>query len=127
MAENQITTLAARRKMLLARNGKKELPPIVGFAFGSGGLDADGAVIPPMEDESKLRNEVLRKPYDSFSFLSETSCRYFCTLEEGELTGTVISEVGLYDEEGDILSIKRFLGQGKDADVSMTYWIEDIF
>ena len=37
MAQKAITTITAKKKMLLARAGKLELPPIKQMAFGSAG------------------------------------------------------------------------------------------
>ncbi len=49
------------------------------------------------------------------------------TLTEEELAGKEISEIGLYDANGDIVNIKRFSAKGKDADLAMTFWIKDTF
>ena len=106
MTQNQIITVAARKKMLRARAGEIQLPKIMGFVFGDGGVNASGEVISPLESESKLKHEILRKAYDK---------------------KTQISEIGLYDKDGDILVIKRFSKKGKDADLSMTFWINDTF
>lgn len=48
-------------------------------------------------------------------------------LKESELPGAAISEIGLYDADGDIVTIKRFTAKGKDADISMTFYINDTF
>lgn len=105
----------------------EELPKIVGFVFGDGGVDADGNVIAPLEAESELKNELLRKKYDTYTMLSDTKCKYECELKESELPGAAISEIGLYDADGDIVTIKRFTAKGKDADISMTFYINDTF
>lgn len=47
--------------------------------------------------------------------------------KESELPGAAISEIGLYDADGDIVTIKRFTAKGKDADISMTFYINDTF
>ena len=65
LTQNQIITIAGRKKMLRARAGEIQLPKIVGFVFGDGGVDADGNVIAPLEAESELKNELLRKKYDT--------------------------------------------------------------
>lgn len=44
-----------------------------------------------------------------------------------ELAGEEISEVGLYDEDDDIVCIKNFTRKGKDDDVEQTYVLDDIF
>ena len=50
-----------------------------------------------------------------------------CTLSETTIPNTSISEIGLYDEEGDIICIKNFLAKGKDNDLEMVFTIDDIF
>ncbi len=127
MSQNQITTLTARKNMVRARAGEIQLPKIVGFVFGDGGVDADGNVIAPEDSETALNNEILRKSYDSYAMQSDTVCRYQCTLAEEELGGYEISEIGLYDSNGDVLNIKRFSAKGKDSDLSMTFYIDDTF
>lgn len=105
LTQNQIITIAGRKKMLRARAGEIQLPKIVGFVFGDGGVDADGNVIAPLEAESELKNELLRKKYDTYTMLSDTKCKYECELKESELPGAAISEIGLYDADGDIVTI----------------------
>ena len=117
MTQNQIITVTARKNMVRARAGEIQLPKIVGFVFGDGGVDESGNIIPLSETDSTLGNELLRKKYDG----------YECTLTEEELAGKEISEIGLYDANGDIVNIKRFSAKGKDADLAMTFWIKDTF
>lgn len=124
---NAIITPKARENMVKARAGELTLPAIVGMAFGDGGCDAAGEVLAPAENQVTLRNETLRKAVDGHSFLSQTTCRYECTLTESELAGSYISEVGLYDENGDIVCIKSFRRKGKDDDMEMTFTLDDIF
>lgn len=77
LTQNQIITIAGRKKMLRARAGEIQLPKIVGFVFGDGGVDADGNVIAPLEAESELKNELLRKKYDtSMTFPAFKSCSF---------------------------------------------------
>lgn len=125
--KNVIITKKARGKLVKARAGAIQLPKIVGMAFGNGGVDSEGQVIPPMETQSSLTSEIYRKEIDGYSFPEDTVCRYECTLSEVELAGEEISEIGLYDEEGDVVCIKTFMRKGKDGDVEQTYALEDIF
>lgn len=125
--KNVIITRKARENLVKARAGAIQLPKIVGMAFGNGGVDAEGVVIPPTEEQSGLANEIFRKEIDGYSFPEDTTCRYECTLEESELAGEEISEVGLYDENGDVVCIKTFMRKGKDGDVEQTYTLDDIF
>ena len=107
-SQNVVITKAARKKLVRARAGAIVLPKVVGMAFGDGGVDAGGNIVPPVEGQSSLANELYRKPIDGYSFPDDTTCRYECTLMEPELAGEEISEIGLYDEDGDILCIKAF-------------------
>ena len=125
--KNVIITKKSREKLVKARAGAIQLPKIVGMVFGDGGVDASGNVIPPTESQSGLTNEIFRKELDGYSFPADTTCRYECTLTESELAGEEISEIGLYDSEGDVVCIKTFKRKGKDADVEQTYTLDDIF
>ena len=127
MAENVIITVTARRKMVQARAGAISLPKIVGMVFGSGGVDASGNVIAPTEDQTELNHEIFRKEVSGYTFISETTCRYECVLSEPEMAGEYISEIGLYDEDGDIACIKTFTKKGKDADLEMAFTLDDVF
>ncbi len=114
-------------KLVKARAGAITLPKVVGMAFGNGGVETDGTVIEPPDSQTALKNELYRKSIDGYSFPEDTICRYECTLAGNELAGSEISEIGLYDEEGDIICIKNFTRKGKDDDVEQTYVLEDIF
>ena len=126
MAE-AVVTLVAKKKMMKARAGAIALPKIVGMAFGNGGTDASGNVITPVETQTALNSELLRKEIDGYEFLSDTKCRYNCTLGSADLVGKYVSELALYDEDGDILAIKNFLQKGKDSDIEMTMMFDDEF
>ena len=127
--KNVIITKKSREKLVKARAGAIVLPKIAGMAFGNGGVGEDGTVIPPVDTQEGLASEIFRKAVDGYSFPEgeEAVCRYQCTLTESELAGEEISEIGLYDEEGDILCVKTFTRKGKDDDVEQTYTIDDIF
>ena len=86
-----------------------------------------GVVIAPTESQSRLNKELFRKAIDGYTFPNDTTCRYECTLAESELAGKEISEIGLYDTNGDIVCIKTFTRKGKDDDVEQTYVLDDIF
>lgn len=122
-----VVTLIARAKMIKARAGISPLPKIAGIAFGDGGADSENQVLEPDGGQTALNHELLRKPIDRHTILSETKCRYECTLEQGELTGAYISEAALYDADGDLVAIKNFLPKGKDSDLEMTIQMDDEF
>ena len=126
MAGTTVTTIA-KRKMLRARAGIAALPKIIGMAFGDGGTNASGEIIVHSADQNKLHHEVLRKNVDGYEILSDTRIRYTCTLAENELANTYISEVGLYDADGDMVALKAFMKKGKDADMEVIFECEDTF
>ena len=112
-----VVTRIAREKLVKARAGVIELPPIAGMAFGTGGVDSEGTPIVPSVNDEGLKAEVFRKKVDSYIFTDDTTCRYFCTLMANECA----------DSDGDIIAIKTFKSKGKDADIEMTFRIDDIF
>lgn len=125
--KNSVITKKAREKLVKARAGAISLPQIIGMAFGRGGVDENGNVIPPQESQEGLSQELLRKEISEYTFPADTTCRYECTLTESELAGEAISEIGLYDSDNDIVCIKTFSAKGKDDDVEQTYTLDDIF
>lgn len=124
---NAVITNIAKKKMLRARAGVEDLSSIVGFCFGDGGVDSSGNVISPSANQISLNNELYRKEIDKFEFTSDTECRYICTLSGQELVGKSISEIALYDSDGDLVAINNFTSKGKDADLEMTFQIDDTF
>lgn len=125
MAVKAITTPEAKKKMLLARAGEQELPPIRQMVFGTGGVDIEGTVLEPEEGQQELKEEVYRKDIEKIENVSSTQIRYTCTLEENELIGKDISEIGLADAEGTLVMIKNFKAKGKDSDFIMIFKIDD--
>ena len=125
--KNVVITKAARIKLLQARAGDIVLPKIVKMAFGDGGVDADGTVIPPSENQTALTSEFFRKNISGHTYPEETKCRYECELDFNDCVGKEISEIALIDEDGDAVGIKTFTRKGKDDDVKQTYWLDDIF
>lgn len=73
MAKNVIITKTARKKLVQARAGIISLPKIVGMAFGSGGVNSKGEVVPPTDNQTTLTAEMYRKKIDGYSVLSDTS------------------------------------------------------
>lgn len=122
-----VVTVKARNKMLRARAGEIPLPKIVGFSFGDGGVDDSGNVLTPDTNQEELNSELLRKEIDSYTMISETRCKYECTLGNKELAGESISEIALYDTDGDLVAIKNCMPKGKDNDFEMKFEIVDCF
>ena len=126
MAGTTVTT-KAKKKMLYARAGIAPLPKIVGMAFGTGGVNDAGTIIPHSADQNALHKEVLRKQVDGYEVVSDTKVRYSCTLTADELAGVYISECGLYDADGDMVAMKPFMKKGKDGDMEAVFECEDMF
>ncbi len=124
---NTIITVKGRENMAKGRAGLITLPAITGMAFGDGGADAGGTPIAPTANQSTLTNELYRKTITSSEMISTTTCRYYCTLSTSEMAGESISEIGLYDANGDLVCIKTFIPKGKDGDTEQTYVIDDAF
>ena len=128
MATGMITE-TERRKICKAHAGDGTLPKIAKIAWGDGGVDYDGQPKAVTGKEVGLYNELLKKDVESHYYPNEeeTTCRYAGTIEIGELTGKNISEMGLFDEEGDLAAYKTFLPKGKDADVPMEFNMDEVF
>lgn len=124
---NAVTTNIARSKMVRARSGDIALPKVAQMAFGDGAIGSDGIPIAPVGSDVVLKNELLRKPIDKYSYPSLTTCRYSCKILKSELANKNINEIALIDADGDLIAIKTFLSKGKDADMEMTFEIDDEF
>ncbi|MCI9536344.1 MAG: hypothetical protein HFG53_16350 [Lachnospiraceae bacterium] len=130
MADNKgVITAVGRKKLCMAHAGDIELPVITQMAWGSGGADETGQPIDTTGNEIGLYQELLRKDIESHSYVNEgkTTCRYTATLEAGELDNSYISEMGLYDEDGDLVAYRTFMRKGKDADIPQIYDMDEIF
>ena len=97
------------------------------MAFGSGGVDESGTVIATTGEEVALRNELLRKNIDSHTFPITTTGRYTVRLGKEELADQNISEMGLFDAEGELVAYKTFLPKGKDSDMEFVFDMDEIF
>ena len=126
-SRNVVITTTARSNLVRARAGDLTLPPIVGIALGDGGVDSSGEPVPPSQDQTTLTHELLRKPVNTHTYPSATTCRYECVLTGSELAGIKISELGLYDSEGDMVCIKTFYEKRRDEEIEMTFTVDDEF
>ena len=130
MADNKgVITATGRKKLCRAHAGDWTLPAITKMAWGNGGVDETGQPISTTGNEIGLYNELLVKDIESHAYVNEeeTTCRYTATLEAGELSGEEISEMGLYDADGDLVAYRTFMRKGKDVDIPQIYDMEEIF
>lgn len=126
--KNVIITKKAREKMVAARAGDTPLSIIEKMVFGDQGCLEDGTVKAPTSDQTGLTHQIFEKAIDSHQILeNKTTCRYVCKLTEAECADQKISEIGLEDHDGDIVAIKTFLPKGKDSDIEMTFYLDDVF
>lgn len=121
-----VTTTTAKKKILQARKGEISLPKIVGIAVGDGAETGD-ILTEPLEEDVRLRNELLRREYVSCEKISDTCYRYRMELGADELAGKRINEAALYDADGDLLAIRVFVGKIKDGDMEMAFEFDDRF
>lgn len=119
-------TKIARQKLVEARLGTRTLAKVAGIAIGDGAAPG-GTLTELTGTETGLKNELVRKPYETAEKTSDTSARYRVTLGTSEQAGKQINEIALYDTEGDILAIRVFENKIKDADMEMIFEIEDQF
>lgn len=131
MAEssNGVMTVTARKKLCEAHAGDQKLSKITTIAWGNGGVDEKGIPKQTTGNEISLYGELLKKDIETHVYVNadHTSCRYTATLEAGELTGEEISEMGLFDEDGDMVAYRTFLRKGKDEDIPQIYDMDEIF
>lgn len=130
MVDNRgVITVVGRRKLCMAHAGDMELPAIVKMAWGDGGVDENGQPIVTTGNETNLYNQLLIKDIESHEYINDekSTCRYSSILEANELTGKEISEIGLFDTEGDLIAYRTFTRKGKDADVPQIYDMDEIF
>ena len=128
-ASKGVITVVERRKICMAHSGDSEMPRITHMAWGAGGVQEDGTPKQTTGEETGLYNLLLKKPIEAHSYTNDekTTCRYTATLEAEELTGKEISEMGLYDDNGDLASYRTFLRKGKDEDIPQIYDMDEIF
>lgn len=130
MAENKgVITVTGRKKICKAHAGDITLPVITQMAWGNGGVDENGVPKMATGNEIALYGELLKKDIEKHVYANdeETTCRFTATLEKGELTGKEISEMGLFDADGDLIAYRTFMRKGKDADIPQIYDMDEIF
>lgn len=126
MAE-AIITVKGREKMCQAHAGDRELPKLKYIAYGDGGVDADRQPLPTTGEEVALRNELLRMEIDQHNYPIKTTCEYRSGLSKSDLANLYLSELGIFDEEGDLIIYQTFLQKGKDADMLFEFAVQEIF
>lgn len=124
---NSVITVIGRNKLLRARAEGLPVPKITGIALGDRGVTEEGVVIEPSEEQNALNHELARKQITGFEYINDLCCRYSAVLDRAELVGAKISEMALYDEDGDLVAIKNMLPKFKDDDIEMGFQLDDSF
>lgn len=129
MADNNTVITAARRKSLcqITSGAVSVLSPVTHVAFGSGGVDVDGAVLAPSAEQTALKQEVGRYPIDKVEYPIPSTARYTVTIPAADLPGVQISEAALVDSGGTLCAIRNMLAKGKDGEVAFIFTFDDEF
>ena len=121
-------------RLLEGRNCVRHMPGILPClrshrSHGEGGVTEDGVPKATTGNEISLYNELLKKNISGHMYPveDETTCRYSGILDKGELTGKEISEMGLYDSDGDLIAYRTFLRKGKDEDIPLIFDMDEVF
>ena len=101
---NTAMTVRGREKLCKAHAGEMALPCIKWIAFGTGGVDENRQSLP-----------------------TPPTCEYVCTLNKEDLPNLYLSEMGLFDEEGELVMYSTFLEKGKDDDMTFHFQTQEIF
>lgn len=123
---NTAMTIKGREKLCKAHAGDMVLPAIKYIAFGTGGVDENRSPLPVTGEEVTLREEQYRMELQH-SFPISTTCEYLSTLNKEDLPNMYISELGFFDEEGDLVMYSTFMEKGKDDDMMFDFNIQEIF
>ena len=123
-----MVTLIARKKLVRARAGAIELPPIVAMAFGTGGVDADGAFpheAEAVDDADGIRNVMVFTRDGLADLTREVDGKGVLTVEGsavfaapvypvfnafGFAEGAVGGEFGIFEADVDVSAVE-FVGE----------------
>lgn len=122
-----IITLISRKKIAEARRGLNPLPAVAQIGIGDGGVNTEGDIIIPTEYDTVLKHELIRRDYDSAIKVSDTTYRYRVDIKAGELTAKNVSEIALFDSNGDMLAVKSFHPYKIAEDMEIAFEMDDIF
>lgn len=120
-------TEIGKQKLCKAHAGDTPLPKIKKMVFGSGGIGEDGTALPITGQETGLKQQLLEKEIDSHSYPDVVSCEYVCKLVKSDLAGSNISEIGLLDEDGDLIAYRTMRNIGKDDDMEIAFAMTETF
>lgn len=123
------TTTSARNKMARARKGEIPLPTITNMVFGTGGHNPGdtNTPVPPTADDIALETQVLSKAVTQ-TIINSTTLRHMAEILDADgLNGTIITEAGLVDNNGDLVVRSTFSGKLKEAGLNLRHEIDELF
>ena len=117
---NTITTAVARAKFAGAHAGTDTFPTITQIGFGTGGHDTGtGLPTQPTGLETAVGGEVVKKNIESINTDAGVVAEVLGILDFAEGNGVSISAIGLYDSDGDLISLKQTAPSPKTAEKRM--------
>jgi len=105
-----VVTLYRREQLCAITSGTiSTIPPITQIALGTGGVDINGTIVQPVEEQTSLNNPVAIYPIEGITFplTPSTTARYIVSVGQ-ELAGQEISEAGLIDANGNLYGVGNF-------------------
>lgn len=121
---NQAKKKLLRHRMASEGNSGESLK-IMYFVWGTG-TASDGSVYEPTGAETALVNEIYRCEYSYYTQADEATVTYCGIIPEDECDGEYITELGLADEDGDLICIKTFEAKQKPEGNQMVFKIDDV-
>ncbi|MCR4443485.1 MAG: phage tail protein [Peptococcaceae bacterium] len=124
-----VTTTNARNKLARARKGEIPIPTITNMVFGTGGHNPGdtNTPVPPTPDDTALETQVLSKAVTQ-TIINQTTLRHMAEiLDSDNLNGTIITEAGLIDNDGDLVVRATFSGKLKEAGFNLRHEIDELF
>jgi len=122
MSDDMITTIRAREKIAIAREKGEKLSKITQIAVGTDGLKTDGSPKEFDKNKNELYKEI--KKFDAASCSrSDNKNTYTLVIEQSDssVNGKPISEIGLIDEDGDLIAAQTFLPKIKDSNSEFVF------
>lgn len=84
-------------------------------------------MIPPIDTQSALKQEVARYPVKAPEFVVPETVRYTITVAEEELVGEGINELALIAEDGTFYMVRTHLSKFKEGDEEFTFSFDTQF
>lgn len=124
-----VTTTAARNKLAQSRKGDRAIPTITNMVLGTGGHMPGDTTTPvsPTADDEALETQALSKAVTK-SIVDSVKVRNLVSVTDADaVNGTVFTEAGLIDSDGDLAVRMTFAGKEKVAGLNLDFQIDELF